>query len=128
MKLTKEQTIKEHRKMWNWIAKQYKNGINADVYDLKHEYLENKFPNQHIKYNCFCCDYTYDDYSKHCENCPLKWIDSDGNLTNDCYHCGCLYYKIKKNSEKCYENKENIKKCLELAKKIANLEKKENNK
>lgn len=27
MDLTKEQAIQEHRKMWNWIADQYENGV-----------------------------------------------------------------------------------------------------
>lgn len=43
MKLTKEQAIAGHRKMWNWIADRLEkaNRKNTfDVYDLKMEYEE----------------------------------------------------------------------------------------
>ena len=41
MKLTKEQAIAEHRKMWNWIADQISksNGI-VNIYNLKEEYCD----------------------------------------------------------------------------------------
>ena len=35
MQLTKEQAIQEHRKMWNWIADQYRYGNNMRLSVLK---------------------------------------------------------------------------------------------
>ena len=42
MQLTKEQTIQEHRKMWNWIADQYKKRSRVNVGNLKDMYLHEK--------------------------------------------------------------------------------------
>ena len=61
MQLTKEQAIIEHRKMWNWIADQYKNRTDLlneteDVEGLKKCYIDTVFPNERVECNCFCCD------------------------------------------------------------------------
>ena len=42
MQLTKEHAIQEHRKMWNWIADQYKKRSRANVCNLKDMYLHEK--------------------------------------------------------------------------------------
>lgn len=77
MKLTKEQAITEHRKMWNWIADQieYLQTV-VDIHDYKKEYCVN-----HKFYDvlnwCFLCDYT----DVECDRCPLKW---PSNLSFPC--------------------------------------------
>lgn len=40
MDLTKEQAIQEHRKMWNWIADQYKNGCIKYIYEVEQRYID----------------------------------------------------------------------------------------
>jgi len=53
-KLTKEQAIAEHRKMWRWIAKETKKQQRIIG---KEEYLERYFPEDYIYNGCFCCEY-----------------------------------------------------------------------
>lgn len=127
MELTKQQTIEEHRKMWNWIAEQLEKGIKKSVYDLKVEYCER---NQlSLLYHCFCCDYalTTSDYvyCDMCKNCPVIWgTESD---TKD-FFCE---YEIKKedfyedhglwSKADEYSKKGKYKEAAELARQIANL-------
>ena len=40
MKLTKEQAIIEHRKMWNWIADQYTSGCIESIYDVESKFIK----------------------------------------------------------------------------------------
>ena len=78
MQLTKEQAIIEHRKMWNWIADQYKNRTDLlkkteCVDGLKHCYTNATFPDETIEYDCFCCEYDYQyDEIGICKHCPLE--------------------------------------------------------
>lgn len=75
MKLTREQAIAEHRKMWNWIADQIEeNEVRFFIADLKEQYTEkNKFK---IELNCFMCEYDLQ-YGGMCEHCLLT--DSQSN-------------------------------------------------
>lgn len=74
MKLTKEQAITEHRKMWNYIAdviEEYAHCFN--VYYLKQVYCFNyqeKYQVDTILDYCFLCEYTEGD----CDKCPLEWV------------------------------------------------------
>lgn len=100
-KLTKEQAITEHRKMWNWIADQLeeaeklKNDGNLkssdlyDVYKLKRKYVENY--GSYILCSCFCCEYEYqqqvrmgDNHKEDCVFCPLLWGTEDKVNTSFC--------------------------------------------
>ena len=77
--LTKEEAITHHRKMWNWIADRLEeHHPGYDVYMYKEEYMEENFPNNNIKNDCFCCHYAAQendgDYlTNFCVNCPLIW-------------------------------------------------------
>lgn len=76
MKLTREQAIKEHRKMWNWLAE------NPDM--DKDDYLElNDF--EYVENECFLCHYNHQNDGKYCgEDCILDWGDTSGCISGIC--------------------------------------------
>ena len=81
-KLTKQQAIKEHRKMWLWIAEQTE---KQEKVVGKDEYLDLYYPNADIECNCFCCEYDKQqnaELTHDCFNCPIDW-DSER------YECMC---------------------------------------
>lgn len=80
MELSREQAIKEHRKMWKWISRQimkdYKEQYSIKkIIIYKKIYIENNFKNKHILGNCFCCQYAMNkSILQRCtSNCPLYW-------------------------------------------------------
>lgn len=92
MKLTREQAITEHRKMWLWISRQImkdyvKNRMVRTIYSYKSNYLNKVYPNERVEARCFCCEYTKQvgDYSgANCRiHCPLYWNDKHTALTCD---------------------------------------------
>lgn len=78
MNLTKEQAVVEHRRMWNWIAQQYRMGEQHNVEEMKRRYISGelgKSPDL-IYSHCFCCEYSIQaikDSDGLCDNCPIKW-------------------------------------------------------
>lgn len=125
IRITKEQAITEHRKMWNWIADETEKRqqiVNKTDYFEEHE---NEFSKEMLKTidshcNCFCCLYNNTQSNskdgKNCNNCPLEWesevsisMCSDSKEEND--ECGL--YSLWQNSD--YST------AAELARKIANL-------
>ena len=76
MELTREQAIKEHRKMWNWLAE------NPDM--DKDDYLElNDF--EYVENECFLCHYSHQNDGECCEeDCILDWGETScmGNIPN----------------------------------------------
>ena len=70
MELTREQAIKEHRKMWNWLAE------HPDM--DKDDYLElNDF--EYVYSECFLCHYSRQNEGKCCsEECIIDWGDTSG--------------------------------------------------
>lgn len=106
MKLTKQQAIEGHRKMWNWIADEIeKRKCECDIPLFKQcYYCENKLT---LISNCFCCEYNVG--IKECLKCPLDWIETSHCCDND----NSLYYKLTR-SESWQEQ-------VDLARKIANL-------
>lgn len=113
--LTKEQTIEEHRKMWNWIADQYEKGSVQDCFDLEKTYLEDKYKD--VECDRFCCE--YDDYhgDYDCDSCPLDWGSESRTCSNG------LYSKLCKSTQ--IEGFD-YKKAEKLARKIANLPERKN--
>lgn len=131
MNLTREEAIRRHRKMWNWIADKLKaDEIKSHPFitGYKKEYVETYFPGMEIQANCFLCEYansqvkTEDDYK--CDYCPLKWGDSEDD---DCMAVGeggteqglygkslltsdstCLYYLSKQIAELPEKEIENV--------------------
>lgn len=119
--LSKEEAIRKHREMWNWIADRIKERKRlVDVDSLKQGYIEQH--NESVRYNCYLCQYCIDKvegngwYGK-CKYCPLDWESSGGKYGS--YQCldnneeDGLYGKAK--STMVWEEQ------YELCKKIANL-------
>lgn len=69
MKLTREQAIEEHRKMWNLIADEIlREKRKLNISDLKYKYcVKNGFKN--INADCFLCEYT----NYNCNRRPIDW-------------------------------------------------------
>ena len=129
MKLTKEQAIIEHRKMWNWIADQYKNRCINYIYDVEQKYIDEctNYSSDEIESNSFCCEFSnQNDVSDSCDSCPLVW----GNVKGFAY---CLEsYEINKDgdvrglyakvADETWDSSEiNFDKVYKLCKQIANL-------
>lgn len=100
MKLTREQAIKEHRKMWNWLAE------HPDM--DKDDYLKlNDF--EYVENECFLCHYSHQNDKKCCgEDCILDWGKTSGCIGTT-FNLGLykVYYElisllrgINKNSER----------------------------
>lgn len=143
MELTKEQAIKEHRKMWKWISRQimkdYKENYSIkDIANYKNIYIENNFENEYIALSCFCCQYARNkNRLQRCvNNCPLYW-----NAENTEKSCTKGYYgsinKIFNDAIIGSVNKDSIeeyfvceggaKKLSRIAYKIAMLEERKDN-
>lgn len=82
--ISKEEAIKNHRAMWNWIADQYEKGSNQRVRFLKREYIDTMDSNrdERIKklyVSCYCCYYAginniaNNKYRFNCDQCPVVW-------------------------------------------------------
>lgn len=75
VKLTKEEAVKLHRDMWNWIAEQIEFYDNPSevIYMLKCKYL---YSNGYIDVDkeCFCCEYVRQHSKGICDTCcPFNW-------------------------------------------------------
>lgn len=93
--MTKQEAIKNHRAMWNWIADEIKEAkCVLDVYEMKRQYLLlNGF--LRVQNYCFLCQYS-SGYG--CQKCPMEWpskaetymCEDDGNdldgLWLECYN------------------------------------------
>lgn len=83
--ISKEEAIKNHRAMWNWIADQYEKGSNRHVRFLKREYIYTRNPNRDVRVklyaSCYCCYYAGINnivgagnmYMFNCDQCPVVW-------------------------------------------------------
>lgn len=68
MKLTKEEAIRRHRLMWNWIADETE---KQERIITKEDAFEH-FNWSEISMNCWCCE--YDDLHRDgCHSCPIYW-------------------------------------------------------
>lgn len=81
MKLTKQQAIEGHRKMWNWIADKIESEKRRFyISDLKEIYCREN--NVVLHNRCFCCEYSnYSD--SNCEKCPVDWIKTKHCCDNE---------------------------------------------
>lgn len=120
--LSREEAIRKHREMWNWIADRIKERKHTGlIYHLKKEYIK-----QHnedvVLYNCYLCDYCIgmlknEEWEERCKYCPLYW--ESGGDEDDLFQClddygeKGLYRKAE--SAEAWEEQYN------LCKKIANL-------
>ena len=61
-KMTREEAISKHRKMWRWLAK------NPGKW--KEDFLGKFDPEADLDSECYLCEYTY---PRPCDDCPLEW-------------------------------------------------------
>ena len=104
--MTKQEAIKNHRVMWNWIADQieYEKQVQF-ITMLKEKYITGNYEG-YVKNNCFCCQYDCEHYKGvACAACPIDWLPGD-----DC----CTLYSI------CWEST-NYEEQAKYARQIANL-------
>lgn len=84
--ISKEEAIKNHRVMWNWIADQYEKGNDGNIHFLKKKYLlktldSNPELMESITLHacCYCCYYAgvnglaNNNYRFNCDQCPVVW-------------------------------------------------------
>ena len=91
-RLSYQETIIQHRRMWNWIADKT---VESKQCATKYEYMlhleRNKEQNKRPMHNCFLCDYatktaymetgkTDDDIR--CNYCPCIWPGGDTCITD----------------------------------------------
>lgn len=72
MRLTREDAIDGHRKMWNWIADKIEEEKCVQVItELKDRYRRQNY--LLLYSNCFCCEYTLNEANiKECDKCPIN--------------------------------------------------------
>lgn len=143
---TKQDYIREHRKMWNWIMDNLDDLLFNSHYewlsDAKSYYIDNVWQGETLIHNdCFCCEYAssirtlLDHY---CYYCPLKWYDnksdsyfdvrylceSDNNNDSNWYTANSLFADLscKPFSHWNDEDNEKYNRLKELCKNIAELE------
>lgn len=77
-----DETVANHRKMWNWIADETlrrKDFVYKPNYFVSIGLDSEKWP----LCNCYCCEYARAD----CFFCPLEWTTADGD-SSVCYYGG----------------------------------------
>lgn len=107
MKLTFEEAVDQHRKMWNWIADSIES-FQVNGIEIKEAYMQEYFPNNSIVCNCSCCEYDRIFGKGTCRYCPIAW-EQNG-------YCGLEYCDFKE-ATLC----ENYAQAAKIARKIANL-------
>lgn len=124
--LSKEQAIKEHRKMWNWIADETlkrQEIVTKEDY-MKEVFLKESPDNKIPSLYCFCCEYVDQLNQKgfSCKFCPLIW-DNDYPNSMFCSILGSIYL-IWLDFCNSHANTYYIK-ASKLAREIANLPERE---
>lgn len=84
MNISREEAIRKHREMWNWIAEQYENGSDVPVHRLKQTFIKKYYPYDSPVSDCYCCAYTetlteleIGGSLYNCEKCPLEWPSNE---------------------------------------------------
>ena len=113
MKLTKSEAVREHRKMWNWIAdetEKRKEKVEKEDYFIEVEpYCSIREEREEL---CWCCEYvsSIEDGWDECwacwACCPIVWPNRKH----------CIYETFGK-----WDIETNWKRAAELARQIANL-------
>lgn len=97
MKLTFNEAIENHRKMWNWIADETdrKKGIVS-----KEDYFKKNNIEKCYCY-CYCCEYAKENNNivdergkieKDCRICPIDWgIEAEFHRSTQCSEYNTLY-------------------------------------
>ncbi|MFR2774757.1 MAG: hypothetical protein ACLTBR_02885 [Anaerostipes sp.] len=117
---TKQEVIKKHRDMWNWIAGETE--ATGDLINEGDYFDEMRIPDgDRPKCNCYCCKYVEQKndarYRINCKYCPLDW-------KSDCDEYMCLDKERVGDSSGLFSrwsDTYNIEERAELAREIANL-------
>lgn len=110
--LTKEEAIKRHRMMWNWIA--YETLRREKMVGKKEAFEKFGWTYNPTATNCWCCEYVKDNHDG-CESCPVQWV-----YTSICCDMNSLYSNWNLSSQIG-----DYKKAAEYAFQIANLPERE---
>ena len=125
IKLTREEAVAWHRKMWNEIADRLERQSTTSISDMKSE-----FTSKHgfwIRHNCFLCQYASDQAELDgniwmCNYCPLTWGNESTIYSYNCENgLGGAYIPGSWLYCKHLANKGSYKEAAEEARKIANL-------
>ncbi|MFR2774804.1 MAG: hypothetical protein ACLTBR_03120 [Anaerostipes sp.] len=118
-KLTREEAISLHRKMWNWIADEME---KMGKFINKYSYFKAMKIPDCPDYLCYCCEYAIQqnngELRSRCKHCPLDWESK-----YDLFMCSQI--EELDDGEGLYERWEeceNVKEGVKLARQIANLE------
>lgn len=90
MKLTKEEAIRKHRELWNWIADETER--RQDFVSKEEYYYEHPEVTRPLML-CFCCQYV-GERSDHIVSdclalCPIKWKGEHCECSGSEYHEWC---------------------------------------
>ncbi len=118
MKLTRKQAIRNHRKMWNWIADETE---KRDVKVKKADYFRENGITDEPYTLCYCCEFARQlaFKVKECIFCPIKWGDNANATCCD----GCKIF-LKWITSSAGDKDGNS--SAQLAREIANLPEKPN--
>ena len=91
MKLTKEEAIRRHRMMWEWIADEtLKRKECVDKFDAFEHFGCDPCP---VLSNCWCCEYCREvNTDGGCNHCPIIWPSHMGTM-----QCMDYYAPFSKN-------------------------------
>lgn len=78
MRLTKDEAIANHRKMWNWIAEET---LKQKCKVEKWEYFKSHRITDIPLRECYCCEYAFNGNYSDCEKCPIEWGGKHGSCT-----------------------------------------------
>lgn len=134
--LTREEAIRRHRLMWNWIADETEK--TGELITKKDAFKHFGWNISHAFVSCWCCEWAYrksyvdlDNQASLCSYCPLNWSNGEKKIlkatcsrimTNDGYVNAGLYEQW---FFRTYEEEDHAE-ASRLARIIANLpEKKE---
>lgn len=110
MKITKKEAIKNHRKMWNWIA----NRLELGEYVDKKDYFKRHGIITRPSCLCYACEYSDQFRDKMpCEKCPIDWGKTEDGKSRSCTNNHSLYLQ--------YIVEGDLKKRAKLARQIARL-------
>ena len=91
--MLREEAIKKHRAMWNWIAEQIVNNERTmNIVNLKQKYIDMQGEltiEMHARNNCYLCYYT----DVNCIRCPLSWPSDACDYMCECGYRATIGYR-----------------------------------
>ena len=118
--LTKEEAIKRHRQLWNYIADESER--QGRIITKAEAFIYFGWP-RYVRSFCWCCEYDKkfidESYSNQCLNCPIKWPNERCKSDESPFS---HYINAKNDNDyRFYCHKENVEKAVKAARDIANL-------